>query len=187
MKLKRVFWLLAIFFLPTVPSRAQQPQKLARIGYLAIGTKDARPSEAFLAGMRELGYIDGKNIVIEYRGDPQRREDRLPEMARELVNLKVDVIVALDPPAARAAQLRYASHTDRHEEHGGPSQSGLGRQLGASGWQRHRRDFHLLGAIWQAIRVAQRGDLTALAGRRAAQSGSFGQRLQGDGQCGAGR
>ena len=85
-------------------AEAQQAKKLPRIGYLAIGSEVGQVSEAFLQGLRDLGYVEGKNIIIEYRGDPQRREDRLPELAADLVRLKVDVIVALDPPAAHAAQ-----------------------------------------------------------------------------------
>ncbi len=85
-------------------SFAQQPEKMPRIGYLTIGSAAGQVSEAFLQGLRDLGYVDGKNVIIEYRGDPQRREDRLPEFAADLVRLKVDVIVALDPPAAHAAQ-----------------------------------------------------------------------------------
>ncbi|MGE5306109.1 MAG: ABC transporter substrate-binding protein [Alphaproteobacteria bacterium] len=76
---------------------------MPRIGYLQIDSRLGPQVEAFLQGLRELGYVEGKNIVIEYRGDPERREDRLPELAADLVRLKVDVIVALDPPAARAA------------------------------------------------------------------------------------
>jgi len=84
-------------------TEAQQLGKIPRIGYLVIGAESGKVSEAFLQGLRDLGYVEGKNIIIEYRGDPQRREDRLPELAGDLVRLKVDVIVALSPPAARAA------------------------------------------------------------------------------------
>jgi len=86
------------------PVQAQQQGKLARIGYLTIGSKSQKPAEEFIQGLRDLGYVDGKNIIIEYRGDPQRRAGRLPELAADLVRLKVDVIVTLDPPAAYAAQ-----------------------------------------------------------------------------------
>jgi len=96
---------LVIFFLASFAiAEAQEPGKIPRVGCLAIGTKDGKPPAAFLQGMRDLGYVEGKNVIIEYRGDPDRREDRLPALAAELVDLKVDVIVALDPPAARAAQ-----------------------------------------------------------------------------------
>ena len=90
--------------LGVVAEAQQQPNKVPRIGYLQIGSRLGQESEAFLQGLRDLGYVDGENIVIEYRGDPQRREDRLPELAADLVRLKVDIIVALAPPAARAAK-----------------------------------------------------------------------------------
>jgi ABC-type uncharacterized transport system substrate-binding protein len=95
--------LCAMLFALCLPARAQQPGKMARIGYLKIGAEVGQVPEAFLQGLHDLGYVEGQNIVIEYRGDHQRREDRLPELAADLVRLKVDVIVALSPPAARAA------------------------------------------------------------------------------------
>jgi len=89
---------------PCPPLEAQQPAKIPRIGYLNLGNfRENAPPESFLQGLRELGYVDGKNIIIEYRGS-NRREDKLPELAAELVRLNVDVIVALSPPAARAAK-----------------------------------------------------------------------------------
>jgi len=97
-------WLLTTVW-PTTASlvKAQQPGKMPRIGYLVIGAEIGKVSEAFLQGLRDLGYVEGKNVIIEYRGDPQRREDRLPNLAADLVRLNVDVIVALTPPAVRAA------------------------------------------------------------------------------------
>jgi len=82
---------------------AQQTKTLPRIGYLSIGNGRGSRSKAFFQGLRELGYVEGENILVEYRGDPQRRRERLAQLADELVRLKVDVIVALDPPSARAA------------------------------------------------------------------------------------
>ena len=70
---------------------AQQPKKIPRIGYLT-GVGSA-PNEAFLQGLRDLGYVEGKNILIEFRTTGGKSE-RLPELAAELVRLKVDVIVA---------------------------------------------------------------------------------------------
>jgi ABC-type uncharacterized transport system substrate-binding protein len=104
MKLKRVFWLLAIFFLPTVPSRAQQATKIPRLGYLLALTPDqSLDFKAFRQGLAALGYVEGKNIVIEYRS-AEGNVGRLADLAAELVALKVDIIVALAPPAAQAAK-----------------------------------------------------------------------------------
>jgi ABC-type uncharacterized transport system substrate-binding protein len=83
-------------------AQAQQT-KIPRIGYLSIGDIRGPRTNAFFRGLRELGYIEGKNILVEHRGDPQRRSERLPQLADELVRLKVDIIVALDPPSAKAA------------------------------------------------------------------------------------
>src|SRR5712664_3862797 len=75
-------------------AKAQQPGKVARIGVLAQGSPTSNPiSEAFRQQLRELGYIEGQNIVLEYRW-AEGRAERLPDLAAELVRLKVDVIVA---------------------------------------------------------------------------------------------
>jgi putative tryptophan/tyrosine transport system substrate-binding protein len=88
-------------------SQAQQGTKVPRIGVLFTGALDSPEQQtifgAFRLGLGELGYIDGKNIVIEARG-AGGMIDRLPELASELVRLKVDVIVANATPAGRAAQ-----------------------------------------------------------------------------------
>jgi putative ABC transport system substrate-binding protein len=79
-----------------VSAEAQQPKKIARIGYLS-NTEPGRESargEAIRLALRELGYVEGQNIAFEYRYAEERR-DRLPELAAELVRLKVDIIVAL--------------------------------------------------------------------------------------------
>jgi putative ABC transport system substrate-binding protein len=94
--------LLLVFGLPT---QAQQPKKIARIGYLSAGDAVSRSYrvEAFRRGLNELGYVEGKNIIIEYRF-AQTSLDRLPELARELVHLKVDIIFAGSRPATEAAK-----------------------------------------------------------------------------------
>jgi putative tryptophan/tyrosine transport system substrate-binding protein len=87
------------------PAQAQQPAKIPRIGWLTAGflsTMSAR-KQAFQQGLRELGYVEGKNILIEWRG-----ADNLPErrrtLADELVHLKVDVIVTAGGGATRPAK-----------------------------------------------------------------------------------
>jgi putative ABC transport system substrate-binding protein len=83
---------------------AAQPAKVWRIGYLAPGLPDdALFFQAFLEGLRTLGYIEGQNIVIERRTTEGRLE-ALPALAEELVRLKVDLIVAPTTPVARAAK-----------------------------------------------------------------------------------
>ena len=81
---------------------AQQPTKIHRIGWLTAGSLSATPerTEAFRQGLRELGYIEGKNIVIEWRS-PDGKPDRMPTLAAELVRLKVDVIVTGGSGATR--------------------------------------------------------------------------------------
>ena len=80
---------LAFVLLVGVWPTAQQPKKVPRIGYLSAC---AGPLEAIRLALRELGYIEGQNIAIEYRYAEGKR-DRYPELAAELVRLKVDIIV----------------------------------------------------------------------------------------------
>ena len=76
-------------------AEGQQPGRVARIGYLAanLAVADPRTREAFLQGLRDLGYVEGRNLLIEYR-DAAGKTERFPALAAELVALKVDVIVA---------------------------------------------------------------------------------------------
>jgi putative ABC transport system substrate-binding protein len=84
---------------------AQQPTKVPRIGYLApsIATFDRPRFEAFRQGLRDLGYVEGENILIERRANDGKL-DRNPALATELVRLKVDVIVAVGSGEIRAAK-----------------------------------------------------------------------------------
>ena len=77
-----------------VIAEAQQPKKVPRIGYLSPGdaAADSTRSEAIRLALRERGYIEGQNIAFEYRY-AEGKLDRLPELAAELVRLKVDIIV----------------------------------------------------------------------------------------------
>ena len=98
---------LALGILGALPAaEAQQPASVPRIGWLSFGSLSS-PNykarfEAFRQGLRELGYIDGQNILVESRS-AQGKLERLPELASELVRLNVNVIVAEDPPATIAA------------------------------------------------------------------------------------
>jgi putative tryptophan/tyrosine transport system substrate-binding protein len=100
------FWLLTSLLLTSSSSaEAQQPKKVPRIGFLVAGSPSATSGriEAFRQGLRELGYVDGKNIVIEYHY-AEGKLDRIPDLAAELVRLKVDIIFSTGPQSTRAAK-----------------------------------------------------------------------------------
>ena len=84
--------LCAILFALLAPAVAQQPTKIPRVGVLRPGTPGDLTEDSFRQGLRELGYLEGENIVVEYRY-AEGRLDRLPELAAEMVRLKPDVIV----------------------------------------------------------------------------------------------
>jgi putative ABC transport system substrate-binding protein len=108
-------------------AEAQQAKKVHRIGYLSAldpATESAR-AEAIRLALRELGYIEGQNIAIEYRYTEGKR-DRAPELAAELVRLKVDVIVVAGADTVvRAA--KNANQDDSHRYDGRRVRSGRGR------------------------------------------------------------
>src|SRR5499433_3665079 len=98
------FALSALFSALCQSAEAQQPTKIPRIGYLTAATEGQSVRiEAFWQGLRELGYVEGKNIVIEYRY-AEGVADRFPNLAAELVKLKVDIIVVSGTPATQAAK-----------------------------------------------------------------------------------
>src|SRR5215831_7996972 len=86
--------LVALLLTFSIPVEAQQPVKIPRIGYLAANSFSAFSAriEAFQQGLRDLGYVEGKTIVIEWRS-AEGKLDSLPTLAAELVRLKVDIIV----------------------------------------------------------------------------------------------
>jgi len=94
----------AVLLAAPLAPEAQQAAKVARIGFLATNlAANSHLPDAFRQGLRDLGYVEGRNVLIEYR-DAEGKLDRLPALAAELVALKVDVIVAPNTPAALAAQ-----------------------------------------------------------------------------------
>jgi putative ABC transport system substrate-binding protein len=96
----------ALLFALCGPAEAQQPKKVARIGYLIAGSPSTQApyTDAFRQGLRDLGHIEGQTIGIEYRFFAQEKLERLPIFAAELVSLKVDVIVTGGATATRSAK-----------------------------------------------------------------------------------
>jgi putative ABC transport system substrate-binding protein len=107
--MKKVGWssivVAAVMLTVAMVANAQHPTKVARIGYLSSDSPStiAERIEAFRQGLRELGYVEGKNIVIEWRF-AEGKADRLAGLGAELVRLKVEVIVTSGPAATRAAK-----------------------------------------------------------------------------------
>ena len=97
--------LCTVLFALCVSTHAQQPTKIPRIGLLFTATPSAAAAriEAFRQGLRELGYVEGKNILIEQRY-AEGQLNHMNELAAELVRLKVDVIVTIGPAATRPAK-----------------------------------------------------------------------------------
>jgi putative ABC transport system substrate-binding protein len=126
-----------------VMAEAQQPKKVPRMGYLAEvdPATDSARAEAIRVALRELGYIEGQNIGIEYRY-AGGKFDRLPELAAELVLLKVDIIVAFSPAAILAAKKASPIIPIVFASVGDPVGDGLNRCY----WQ-SIRTRHLLSGI----------------------------------------
>jgi putative ABC transport system substrate-binding protein len=97
--------LCAMLFELCISAHAQQSAKIPRIGYLTAGSLSAQSARinALRQGLRELGYVEGKNIVIEWRST-EGKLDRLPALAAELVRLRVDIIVTAGPIPTRSAK-----------------------------------------------------------------------------------
>ena len=95
----------ALLFAPFATADAQQPKKVWQIGFLAAGSAQTAHSriEAFRQGLRAFGYVEGKDIVIEYRNADGKARS-VPRNAVELVRLKVDIIVTAGPTDTRAAK-----------------------------------------------------------------------------------
>jgi putative tryptophan/tyrosine transport system substrate-binding protein len=105
LKSKILVYVLPVLILATIQlAGAQQAAKVPRIGVLTVGTEKTTTSlKAFSQRLHELGYLEGKNIVVEYRYAEGRLE-RLPDLAAELVRSNVAVIVTSGTPATQAAK-----------------------------------------------------------------------------------
>jgi putative ABC transport system substrate-binding protein len=100
---KIAVWLLTIVFLANIPlAEAQQTTKIPRIGFLQSSDSPFAIA-AFRKGLRDLGYVEGENIVIEYR-TAEAKQERIPGLVAELVHLKVDVLVSTAQPAIERAK-----------------------------------------------------------------------------------
>jgi len=123
---------LLLVFVPVV--EAQQAGKLPRIGILYAGSPSTQAAriESFRQGLRELGYVEGKNIIIEYR-HAEGKYDRLPALAAELVRLKVDIIITGGEPATRAAKEATVTIPIVMAQVGDPVGSGLVASLARPG------------------------------------------------------
>ena len=117
----------AILLAVGVVARAQQPKKVPRLGYLSAAdpAPESARAEAFRLALRELGYIEGQNIAIEYRY-AEGKVDRLPELAAELVRLKVDIIIVAGEPGDPGGQECDQDDSHRHGGFRAPILSGQG-------------------------------------------------------------
>jgi putative ABC transport system substrate-binding protein len=98
-----VFTLCAMLFALCFSAQAQQPAKAYRIGYLRAEKAPEIDIAGFRQGLREHGYVEGKNIMVEYRW-ADGNEEKLRSLVSELINLKVDLIVTSAPAATQAAK-----------------------------------------------------------------------------------
>ena len=119
--------------------QAQQAGKIFRIGFLDTSTASGMRGllEAFRQELSKLGWIEGKNIAIEYRFAEQKNE-RLPELAADLVRLKVDLIVVTGATGGVGGEESDYYHPHRDGELWGPRGCRFGCQSGAAGRQCHR-------------------------------------------------
>jgi putative tryptophan/tyrosine transport system substrate-binding protein len=115
-------------------AEAQQPKKVPRIAYLAASPASANVGrlEAFRQGLREIGYVEGENIVIVDRY-AEGKFDRLPVLAAELVRLKVDVIITAGPPVTRAVKEATATIPVVMAQDGDPVGNGFVASLARPG------------------------------------------------------
>ena len=129
-----VYALLALILATIHLAEAQQPPKVSRIGYLGLSFPSANAAriEALQQGLRDLGYIEGKNIVFEWRW-AEGKADRIPDLAAELVKLKVDIIFTGGSTATRAAKIATVTIPIVMSQDSDPVGSGFVASLAKSG------------------------------------------------------
>ena len=170
------FALVLVHGLPT----AQQAGKIFRIGFLDTSTASGSAVllEAFRQELSKLGWIEGKNITIEYRFAEEKPE-RLPELAADLVRLKVDLIVVTGAPDGVSGEESDYYHPHRDDERWGPRGCRFGCQSGAAGRQCHRAlGFSARAKHQKAGDTQGRGPQARPSWTSAAPGGSIGVDLQ---------
>ena len=133
---KILVWLLTTVLLTTAPAAdAQQTGKIFRIGFLDSSTASGSAVlvREFRQELGKLGWIEGRNIAIEYRFTESKGVERLPELATDLVRLRVDLIVATDTPSALAAKKATTTTPIVMANVGDPVGSGLVSSLARPG------------------------------------------------------
>jgi len=123
--------LLAVLLFTVYPVQAQQTPKIPHVGILFVGGRDQPHLESFKQGMREHGYTEGKNVIFEYRY-AEGNYDRLPDLAADLVEKKVDVIVTTSSLSAQAAR-KVTSTVPIVMTSGGVIERGLAESLAKPG------------------------------------------------------
>ena len=146
-----LFMLATLFFVPAHVAHAQK--QAAHIGILYLGIPPNANFDTFVEELRELSHNEGKNIIPEYRY-AQGQEERLPELAAELVRLKVDAIFTAGTPSLLALKQATKTIPDRFLQYERSDWNGRCREFGASGWQHHWYFRPRLGPLAQATGAA---------------------------------
>jgi putative tryptophan/tyrosine transport system substrate-binding protein len=127
------FFLIIAFLGGVTIAGAQQPGKIYRIGILSGGFSGASPDiEAFRQGLRDLGYVEGQNIIIEWRYAEGKR-DRYPDLVSDLIRLKVDLIIANGTEPTTAAKKATSTIPIVMTSSTDPERTGLIASLGQPG------------------------------------------------------
>jgi putative ABC transport system substrate-binding protein len=115
-----------------VAAHAQLPKKVARVGVVSPGSPPPGPLESFHAGLRELGYVEGRNLQLEWRF-AEGRNERLPGLIEDLVKAKVDVMFVVNTQAAQAAKSAAGSIPVVFARVSDPTRTGLVASLSRPG------------------------------------------------------
>lgn len=159
-----------VIFAAALAVEAQQGERVYRLAVLRPGPPQPHLVKALVDGLRELGYVEGRNLVIEYRS-AEGRVERFPELAAELVRLGPDIIIPLSTAAALAAKQATTTIPIVMVSPGEPVAAGLVGESGATGRKPHgTHPGDHSGDIGQAAPAPDGDRPAASARRRACQS-----------------